>query len=179
MARQPPLASCLLRCPLVGQPPLLAGKDIDDRLHRQVVLALRGRDDVVPWLCVRHEVWGAEHLRGAERAAPKPSYPDVFLAIPVPTPGYCHGECARNLPDPGTPLHIGAGQSRGRRASRPVGRVLCTSRSWPAAIHLGLPLPAASCGLPTSIGRAALKRSRRPCGRSRTVLLTLLRVGFT
>ncbi len=67
----------------------------------------------------------------------------------------------------------------GRRASRPVGRVLCTSRSWPAAIHLGLPLPAASCGLPTSIGRAALKRSRRPCGRSRMALLTLLRVGFT
>jgi hypothetical protein len=32
----------------------------------------------------------------------------------------------------------------------------------PAAIHLGLPLPAASCGLPASIGRATLNRSRGP-----------------
>jgi len=32
----------------------------------------------------------------------------------------------------------------------------------PAAIHLGLPLPTASCGLPASIGRATLNRSRRP-----------------
>jgi hypothetical protein len=32
----------------------------------------------------------------------------------------------------------------------------------PAAIHLGLPLPAASCGPPASIGRATLNRSRRP-----------------
>ena len=31
----------------------------------------------------------------------------------------------------------------------------------PTAIHLGLPLPTASCGLPASIGRAALNRSRR------------------
>jgi hypothetical protein len=49
-----------------------------------------------------------------------------------------------------------------RRASRPVGRVLCTRRSGPTAIHLGLPLLTASCGLPASIGRAALKRSRSP-----------------
>ena len=47
-----------------------------------------------------------------------------------------------------------------RRASRPVGRVLCTSQSWPTAIHLGLPLLTASCGLPASIGRAALNCSR-------------------
>ena len=32
----------------------------------------------------------------------------------------------------------------------------------PAAIHLGLPLPAASCGPPASFGRATLNRSRRP-----------------
>jgi hypothetical protein len=51
--------------------------------------------------------------------------------------------------------------NRGRRASWPVGRVLCTRLRGPAAIHLGLPLPAASCGLPASIGRAALNRSRR------------------
>jgi hypothetical protein len=76
-------------------------------------------------------------------------------------------------------LRASAGQSRGRRASRPVGRVLCTRLRGPAAIHLGLPLPAVSCGLPASIGRAALKRSRRPCSRSRKALLTLLRVGFT
>ncbi|RAO05533.1 hypothetical protein LAH08_00992 [Micromonospora noduli] len=30
-----------------------------------------------------------------------------------------------------------------------------------AAIHLGLPLPAGSSGLPADIGRAALKRLRR------------------
>ena len=45
-----------------------------------------------------------------------------------------------------------------------------------AVIHLGLPLPAASCGLPASIGRAALDRSRRE---PLVPLLTLLRVGFT
>src|SRR5215468_1069082 len=45
--------------------------------------------------------------------------------------------------------------------SRPVGRVLCARLRGPTAIHLGLPLPAASCGLPASIGRAALDRSRR------------------
>ena len=54
-----------------------------------------------------------------------------------------------------------AGQRYGWRASRPIGRVLCTHVSGPTAIHLGLPLPAASCGLPASIGRAVLKRSRR------------------
>ena len=53
------------------------------------------------------------------------------------------------------------GQRLGRRASWPVGRVLCTRSRGPTAIHLGLPLPAASCGLPASIGRAALNRSRR------------------
>ena len=45
-----------------------------------------------------------------------------------------------------------------------------------AVIYLGLPLPAASCGLPASIGRAALDRSRRE---PPVPLLTLLRVGFT
>jgi hypothetical protein len=45
--------------------------------------------------------------------------------------------------------------------SRPVGRVLCPRLRGAAVIHLGLPLPAASCGLPASIGRAALERSRR------------------
>ena len=45
--------------------------------------------------------------------------------------------------------------------SRPVGRVLCARLHEPAVIHLGLPLPTASCGLPASIGRVALDRSRR------------------
>src|SRR5579859_340805 len=60
--------------------------------------------------------------------------------------------------------------------SRPVGRVLCPRSRGAAIIHLGLPLPAASCGLPASIGRAALDRSRRE---PLVPLLTLLRVGFT
>src|ERR1022692_196179 len=45
-----------------------------------------------------------------------------------------------------------AGQSYRRRTSWPVGRVLCTRLRGPAAIHLELPLPAASCGLPASSG---------------------------
>src|ERR1700756_860271 len=60
--------------------------------------------------------------------------------------------------------------------SRPVGRVLCARLRGGGVIHLGLPLPTASCGLPASIGRAALDRSRRE---PLAPLLTLLRVGFT
>src|ERR1700721_4492354 len=45
--------------------------------------------------------------------------------------------------------------------SRPVGRVLCPRLRGAAVIQRGLPLPTASCGLPASIGRAALDRSRR------------------
>jgi hypothetical protein len=70
--------------------------------------------------------------------------------------------CAPNVPPLATDFCCGAGQGHMGRASRPVGRVLCTRVSGPAAIHLGLPLPAASCGLPASIGRATLNRSRRP-----------------
>jgi hypothetical protein len=40
----------------------------------------------------------------------------------------------------------------GRRASWSVGRVLCTRFRGPAVIHLGLPLPAVSCGLPAGSG---------------------------
>src|SRR6516162_11203533 len=69
-----------------------------------------------------------------------------------------------------------AGQGPVRGVSRPVGRVLCARSRGAAVIHLGLPLPAASCGLPASIGRAALDRSRRE---PLVPLLTLLRVGFT
>jgi len=67
---------------------------------------------------------------------------------------------------------------RGEPACRP-GSVHPRERG-PTAIHLGLPLPAASCGLPASIGRAALNRSRRPrAPEGAWALVTLLRVGFT
>jgi hypothetical protein len=69
------------------------------------------------------------------------------------------------------------GSERGEPACRP-GSVSALS-AWTAVIHLGLPLPTASCGLPASIGRAALNRSRRHPDRSREALLTLLQVGFT
>jgi len=69
-----------------------------------------------------------------------------------------------------------AGQMDSRRVSRPVGRVLCARLRGAAVIHLGLPLPTASCGLPASLGRAALERSRREPW---FPFLTLLRVGFT
>jgi hypothetical protein len=71
------------------------------------------------------------------------------------------GECARNVPRPGRLAIITEGQMDGKGVSRPVGRVLCARLRGAAVIHLGLPLPTASCGLPASIGRAALKRSRR------------------
>jgi hypothetical protein len=48
-----------------------------------------------------------------------------------------------------------------------------------AAIHLGLPLPAGSSGLPADIGRAALKRLREPSSFGDDPVLALLRVGFT
>jgi hypothetical protein len=60
-----------------------------------------------------------------------------------------------------------------RRTSRPVSRVLSVgarprSHADRATIHLGLPLPTTSCGLPGSSGG---QPSNAPC-------LTLLRVGF-
>src|SRR5215472_3878292 len=54
-------------------------------------------------------------------------------------------------------MHVRA-RAAGESAYRP-GSV--TRLRGPTAIHLGLPLPTASCGLPASIGRAALNRSRR------------------
>ena len=48
-----------------------------------------------------------------------------------------------------------------------------------AAIHLGLPLPAGSSGLPADIGRAALKRLRGSSSCGDGPFLALLRVGFT
>ena len=57
----------------------------------------------------------------------------------------------------------------------PVHRAPCGVR--PAVIHLGLPLPAGSSGLPAGIGRAALDRLRSAPNPAH--LLALLRVGFT
>src|SRR6266487_5786765 len=41
-----PTGPPLFRCPLVGQPPLLAGEDVDDRLHRQVVFGVGDARDL-------------------------------------------------------------------------------------------------------------------------------------
>ena len=72
----------------------------------------------------------------------------VVARVPSECPG---------LPDETSPPQVSTIEG----VSRPVGRVLCARSRGPAVIHLGLPLPAASCGLPASIGRAALDRSRR------------------
>ena len=48
--------------------------------------------------------------------------------------------------------HESGQRGSGRRMSWPVGRVLCTRLRGPATIHLGLPLPTASSGLPASSG---------------------------
>ena len=85
-------------------------------------------------------------------------------------------KCARNVPCLTSARRHVSGLRRIRGVSRPVGRVLCARLREAAVIHLGLPLPTASCGLPASIGRAALDRSRRE---PLVPLLTLLRVGFT
>src|ERR1043165_7394526 len=84
--------------------------------------------------------------------------------------------CAPNVPALVPAAYPVAGHSNARWVSRPVGRVLCARLRGAAVIHLGLPLPAASCGLPASLGRAALERSRREPW---FPFLTLLRVGFT
>ena len=48
--------------------------------------------------------------------------------------------------------HVSAGQTCSRRASWTVGRILCARLRGPAVIHLGLPLPTASCGPPADSG---------------------------
>ncbi len=85
------------------------------------------------------------------------SFPQtVFLAhVPRSPPG-----SARNCTGTMNAQAQARATLRGEPACRP-GSVHPRERG-PTAIHLGLPLPAASCGLPASIGRAALNRSRRP-----------------
>ncbi len=82
---------------------------------------------------------------------------------------------------PGQPVNTAAPQVRAAGTGEPACRPgsVHPRKRGPAAIHLGLPLPAASCGLPASIGRAALNRSRRKRARKPAPLLTLLPVGFT
>src|SRR3974390_1212457 len=70
-------------------------------------------------------------------------------------------KCARNVPCLTSARRHVSGLRRIRGVSRPVGRVLCARLREAAVIHLGLPLPTASCGLTASIGRATLDRSRR------------------
>jgi hypothetical protein len=69
---------------------------------------------------------------------------------------------APRVPRPPSGRRSTAAQAHVMGVSRPVGRVLCPRLRGATVIHLGLPLPTASCGLPASIGRAALKHSRRP-----------------
>jgi hypothetical protein len=77
--------------------------------------------------------------------------------LPMPMP---RQSAAMRAPTLRTSSRPGPGSTRlqrcrsecGRRASWPVGRVLCTRSRGPAAIHLGLPLLTASCGLPASSG---------------------------
>jgi len=64
-------------------------------------------------------------------------------------------------------------------SDEPSGRILCPMLAHRVtAIHLGLPSPAGSSGLPAGIGRAALDRLRGATVSVRS-FLTLLRVGFT
>ena len=91
------------------------------------------------------------------------------------------GEIARTflLVNPAASLRWRRRRSVGR-TSWPVSRILCTGRlaaSRPAVIHLGLPSPAGSSGLPAGIGRATLDRLRSAPYPAR--LLALLQVGFT
>jgi hypothetical protein len=65
----------------------------------------------------------------------------------LPAAGNVHRDRKLQGPFRGHP-----GEARGRRASWPVGRVLCARFRGPAVIHLGLPLPAVSCGLPAGSG---------------------------
>jgi hypothetical protein len=90
--------------------------------------------------------------------------PDRRVTRPVGAPGPGRLARRRVLPSGrnglGRTARVTAKLAQGW-VSRPVGRVLCARLRGAAIIHLGLPLPTASCGLPASIGRAALKRSRR------------------
>ncbi len=83
----------------------------------------------------------------------KPAQPSTACSAP-PVPRACPEWGLRS---------ITAGE-RLERTSWPVSRILfpgALRRSRSAAIHLGLPLPAGSSGLPAGIGRAALERLRR------------------
>jgi hypothetical protein len=111
----------------------------------------------------------------SRRPAPGP-------ATPSTAPSRRHAPGPRRRPAPGHvhPMCTGSWIARRNRrsnrpegVSRPVGRVLCLALREAAVIHLGPPLPTASCGLPAGIGRAALKRSRRHPGLSRKSPLDL------
>jgi hypothetical protein len=82
-------------------------------------------------------------------------------------------------PTPATdPIRAGQRRATDESACTPGSVHGCLAASRWAVIHLGLPLPAGSSGLPAGIGRAALERLRRTSA-DRRPFLTLLRVGFT
>ncbi len=107
---------------------------------------------------------------------------DVQVAYqkPIPVPSathHCDQITTRVTSDTPNQHHLPTGSGR---TSWPVSRILCTGRlaaSRPAVIHLGLPSPAGSSGLPAGIGRATLDRLRSAPLPAR--LLALLQVGFT
>jgi hypothetical protein len=95
-----------------------------------------------------------EHSRSGRLQAVRCS-----AAVRTPETGGDPFTLVSNGASPGDPRSRDAG-----RTSRPVSRILCAGRlatSRPAAIHLGLPLPTGSSGLPAGIGRATLERLRK------------------
>src|SRR5215467_3796623 len=111
--------------------------------------------EVSRWLGqVDHNNRGPVRPPGARGQRPRPGRAGQRVPLGARVPPKC----------PRRPMILlkrrSAAGAAGEPACRP-GSVHPRERG-PAAIHLGLPLPAASCGLPASIGRAALNRSRRP-----------------
>jgi hypothetical protein len=93
---------------------------------------------------------------------------DTFLG-PLPQPLLQTGEfldwpqwtMSGTILEPATPTPK---SSRSERMSRPISRILFPGvlrHTRSAAIHLGLPSPAGSSGLPADLGRTTLERLRR------------------
>lgn len=138
-----------------------------------------------------HSSLGRGHSNAAHEQVQHGPVASRRTATQSPHSAEKHSETATNSEQPMT----GGGQQKGpltwhfarpeglvlasRRTSRPIRRVLSPkglAARRETAIHLGLSLPAASCGLPAdSGGQPSNVRAETPgC-----LLLTLLRVGFT
>src|SRR5712691_2162755 len=85
--------------------------------------------------------------------------------------------CPEGAPS-GYGLDGSAGHRHRRRASRPVGRVLCTRLRGPTAIPLGLPLPAASSGYPRARAGHPRTLAQEPRPEERGSLLPCSRWGL-